>query len=174
MPLCDNSREQKPKRSRYVMQTTTSALGCCSQVRRGAVSECVIVSVYLDDYTVSTLGRCTFVAWRVCFVDAQAVQFSFSVVSGIWTTPLDVGGPMSINTGCNSSSVSSATSGPPPLEVGDLMSVNTGCNSSSMLEVGGPMSVNTGWGGSRVGTRSRSVNVGSPCVHRCMLEFVRS
>ena len=51
------------------------------------MSECV----YLDDYTVSVLGRCTAVVWRVCLVDAQAVQFVFRVVGGIWATSVGDG-----------------------------------------------------------------------------------
>ena len=58
--------------------------------------ECVVVSVYLDDYTVFAVGRCTLVALGVCFVDVLAVQLFFLVARGIWATPW--GGPMSVNT----------------------------------------------------------------------------
>jgi hypothetical protein len=43
-------------------------------------------SVYLDDNTLLSLGRCTSVACGFCFVDAQAVQFFFRVGNGIGTT----------------------------------------------------------------------------------------
>ena len=43
-------------------------------------------SVYLDDNTILSLGRCTSVACGVSFADAQAVQFFFRVGNGIWTT----------------------------------------------------------------------------------------
>ena len=44
------------------------------------------MSVYLDDYTVLSLGRYTIVARDVCFVDVQAVRLFFRVVGGIWAT----------------------------------------------------------------------------------------
>ena len=65
------------------------AFGRCLQFQLGAVSEGVVVSVYLDDYTVLSLGHYTFIARGVCFVDAQAVRLFFRVVSGIWATTVE-------------------------------------------------------------------------------------